>query len=147
MKRDALVPIDGELRELLGQQRQRNTQRWPEDTPGLFPRPTKNIEGKHPIGSPTYRMALYRWLDRCDIHDEHGKPVRLTPHQWRHTLGTRLINRDVPQEVVRRILDHDSSQMTAHYARLHDTTVRRHWEAAHKVNIKGETSPSTLTGH
>jgi ferredoxin len=28
--------------------------------------------------------------------------------------------------------------MTAHYARLHDTTVRRHWEKARKVNIKGE---------
>ena len=53
------------------------------------------------------------------------------------THGTRLINRDVPQEVVRRILDHDSPQMTAHYARLHDTTVRRHWEAARKVDIAG----------
>ena len=52
--------------------------------------------------------------------------------------GTRLINRDVPQEVVRRILDHDSPQMTAHYARLHDTTVRRHWEAARKVDVTGE---------
>ena len=49
-----------------------------------------------------------------------------------------MINRDVPQEVVRRILDHDSSQMTAHYARLHDTTVRRHWEAARKVDITGQ---------
>ena len=54
------------------------------------------------------------------------------------TLGTRLINRDVPQEVVRRILDHDSPQMTAHYARLHDSTVRRHWEAARKVDITGQ---------
>ena len=27
--------------------------------------------------------------------------------------------------------------MTAHYARLHDTTVRRHWEAARKVDITG----------
>ena len=53
-------------------------------------------------------MALYRWLAACDVRDEHGQPVHLTPHQWRHTLGTRLINRDVPQEVVRRILDHDS---------------------------------------
>jgi hypothetical protein len=63
--------------------------------------------------------------------------VHLTPHQWRHTLGTRLINRDVPQEVVRHILDHDSPQMTSHYARLHDDTVRRHWEAARKVDIAG----------
>ena len=53
------------------------------------------------------------------------------------TFGTRLINRDVPQEVVRRILDHDSPQMTSHYARLHDDTVRRHWEAARKVDITG----------
>jgi hypothetical protein len=44
----------------------------------------------------------------------------------------------VPQEVVRRILDHDSPQMTAHYARLHDTTVREHWERARKVNASGE---------
>jgi site-specific recombinase XerD len=138
MKRDALVPIDEGLRDLLGHQLQRNTERWPAGTPGLFPRPTKNIEGNHPIASPTYRMALYRWLQRCDIRDEHSRPVLLTPHQWRHTLGTRLINRDVPQEVVRRILDHDSPQLTAHYARLHDSTVRRHWEAARKVNIQGE---------
>ena len=40
--------------------------------------------------SGTYRDALYRWLERCDIRDEHGEPVHLTPHQWRHTLGTRL---------------------------------------------------------
>jgi len=28
--------------------------------------------------------------------------------------------------------------MTAHYARLHDSTVRRHWEAARKVDIAGQ---------
>jgi hypothetical protein len=27
--------------------------------------------------------------------------------------------------------------MTGYYARLHDTTVRRHWEQARKVNIAG----------
>ena len=48
-------------------------------------------------------------------------------------------NRDVPQEVVRRILDHDSHRMTARYAQLSDTTIRRHWEAARKVNINGQT--------
>ncbi|GAA3689332.1 hypothetical protein GCM10022224_063480 [Nonomuraea antimicrobica] len=28
--------------------------------------------------------------------------------------------------------------MTSHYARLHDATVRRHWENARKVNITGQ---------
>ena len=35
------------------------------------------------------------------------------------------------------MLDHDSAEMTAHYARLHDDTVRRHWERARKVDING----------
>lgn len=38
---------------------------------------------------------------------------------------------------MRRILDHDSPLMTAHYARLHDETVRRHWQAAKKVDVTG----------
>jgi hypothetical protein len=81
---------------------------------------------------------LGRWLETCEIRDEHGRPVHLTPHQWRHTFACRLINRDVPQEVVRVLLDHDSHRMTSHYAKITDQTVRRHWEQATKVNIKGE---------
>ena len=81
---------------------------------------------------------LNTWLATCEVHDEHGRPVHLTPHQWRHTFACRLINRDVPQEVVRVLLDHESHEMTAHYARITDQTVRRRWEAATKVNIKGE---------
>jgi integrase len=139
MKREALVPIDEELAGHVRDQQQRVLRRWPDATPILFPRPNANIRGDRAIGSTSYRDGLHAWLERCDIRDEHGKPARVTPHQWRHTLGTRLINRDVPQEVVRRILDHDSAEMTAHYARLHDTTVREHWERARKVNARGET--------
>ena len=42
------------------------------------------------MSSATYRLALYRWLEDCHIRDENGRAVHLTPHQWRHTLGTRL---------------------------------------------------------
>jgi hypothetical protein len=42
---------------------------------------------------------MHRWLQACEVHDEHGRPVHLTPRQWRRTFATRLINRDVPQEV------------------------------------------------
>jgi hypothetical protein len=55
--------------------------------------------------------------------------------------GTRMINSEVPQETVRRLLDHDSHAMTAHYARLSDTTIREQWERARKVNIAGEQLP------
>ena len=139
MKREALVPIDEHLHRAITDQQAAVSGVFGAAAPILLPRPTKNPDGTAPISSNTYRAALHRWLRDCDVRDEHGRAVHLTPHQWRHTLGTRLINRDVPQEVVRRILDHDSPMMTAHYARLHDTTVRRHWEAARKVDITGHT--------
>jgi integrase len=137
MKREALVPIDEELEKLICDQQRRARASRPAPPPVLFPRPHANIDGTRPVHSATYRSALYRWLERCDIRDEHGQPVRLTPHQWRHTLGTRLINRDVPQHVVQKILDHDSPEMTAHYARLSDKTVRDQWEKARKVSATG----------
>jgi hypothetical protein len=139
VKREALVPIDEELQGLIGEQQHQVLDRWPAGTPGLFPRPTSNLDGQAPTSSSTYRLALYRWLGCCDIRDEHDQPIYLTPHQYRHTLGTRMINRDIPQEMVRRILDHDSHAMMAHYARLSDTTIRRHWEKARKVSSSGET--------
>ena len=137
MKREALVPIDEELQTLIGEQQTRILGLYPSGTV-LFPRTAKNPDGRAPVSGHTYRLVLYRWLDDCDIRDEHGRPVHLTPHQWRHTLGTVLINRDVPQHVVQKILDHDSPQMTALYARLSDKTVRDHWEKARKVDAAGQ---------
>lgn len=138
MKRDAAVPIDEEIQAAIHAQQRRVLERFPAGSPHLFPRHNGNAGGGHSWPTTTYRNTLSRWLQDCDIRDEHGRPVHLTPHQWRHTLGTRLINRDVPQEVVRVLLDHESSEMTAHYAKITDKTVRRQWERAIKVNIKGE---------
>ena len=53
------------------------------------------------------------------------------------TLLSTSFNRDVPQHVVQKILDHDSPDMTAHYARLSDKTVREHWDKARKVGATG----------
>ncbi|MFZ0192089.1 MAG: tyrosine-type recombinase/integrase [Streptosporangiaceae bacterium] len=102
MKREALVPIDDELQALIAEQQQHTLARWPDSTPVLFPRPTKNPDGHAPIAAHTYRDALYRWLEDCDIRDEHGQPVHLTPHQWRHTLGTVLKGRGVASDATFR---------------------------------------------
>jgi integrase len=139
MKREALVPIDEELHRDIQAHQQRLSTRWPDATTLLLPRPAANLRGNKPISASGYQHALGRWLQHCEIRDELGRPVHLTPHQFRHTLGTRLINKDVPQDVVRRILDHTTDQMTAHYARISDETIRRHWEAARKVNTRGAT--------
>jgi integrase len=138
LQREALVPIDDGLEHQLQQQQRRVRAHWPAGAPVLFPQPTSNPDGHKPLSTTVYRQQLRRWLATCEVRDEHGRPVHLTPHQWRHTFATRLINNDVPQEVVRVLLDHDSHQMTAYYARLHDQTIRQHWERARKVNSKGQ---------
>ena len=138
MRREAAVPIDEELETAIRDQQRRVLDQWPDGTTCLFPRERANVSGNLPLADGTYRRMLGRWLETCEIRDEHGRPVHLTPHQWRHTFACRLINRDVPQEVVRVLLDHDSHRMTSHYAKITDQTVRRHWEQAIKVNIKGE---------
>ncbi|HXZ73457.1 MAG TPA: tyrosine-type recombinase/integrase, partial [Streptosporangiaceae bacterium] len=138
MRREAAVPIDEELQAEIRAQQQRIAARWPGSHPHLFPAPERNACGQHPLTYYSYHGMLNRWLQACDIRDEHGDPVHLTPHRWRHTFACRLINRDVPQEVIRILLDHESTQMTSHYARLSDQTVRRRWEQATKVNINGE---------
>jgi hypothetical protein len=137
MDREAMVPIDSELAAAIADQ-----QRVVLDTvPAaayLAPSRVARDGSKH-WSSAAVTARLSSWQEQIGLRDETGRPFRFTPHQLRHTYGTRLINADVPQEVVRRLLDHDSPEMTAHYARLHDTTIRRHWENARKVDIHGQT--------
>ncbi|WP_308465157.1 tyrosine-type recombinase/integrase [Rathayibacter soli] len=138
MRREAAVPIDEELEAEIRAQQQRVTTRWPGEHPHLFPQEKGNSNGCDPLSYYSYRAMLNQWLTACDIRDEHGEPAHLTPHQWRHTFACRLINRDVPQEVIRVLLDHSSNEMTSHYARITDQTVRRRWEQAVKVNVNGQ---------
>ena len=141
------MPIDEELQTEIRAQQTRVADQWPDAHPHLFPALTGNAGGQRAMTYYSYRIMLTAWLKVCDIRDEHGDPVHLTPHQWRHTFACRLINRDVPQEVIRVLLDHESTEMTAHYARITDQTVRRRWEQGDQGQHQRRTrSPSTRTG-
>ncbi len=73
------------------------------------------------------------------LRDQAGQPVTVTGHQFRHTLGTRLINSGVPQHVVQKLPGHASRRMIAHYARIHDSTIREAFDRyqRQRVNIAG----------
>ncbi len=137
MRREAFGPINTDLTDAITAQQQIVLAEF-DDPAYLLPRQTRNPDGKVAFSTATFRGELREWLRVCDIRDELGRPVHVTPHQWRHTFGTRLINNEVPQETVRRLLDHDSHAMTSHYARLSDKTIREQWERARKVNVAGE---------
>jgi integrase len=136
MSRDALVPIGDRLAVSVADQQQTVRGRFP-DTAHLLVREKRNPDGRLAYSPDTFRHRLADWLVALEVTDELGRPVHLTPHQWRHTYATRLINGDVPQEVVCRLLDHSTHHMTARCARLSQQTIRAKWEAARKVDIRG----------
>ncbi|WP_442942375.1 tyrosine-type recombinase/integrase [Nostoc sp.] len=74
------------------------------------------------------RGAFSRYLNKlaesCNICDTSGNIWHFLPHQFRHTVGTRMINNRVPQHIIQRYLGHESPNMTAVYAHIHDQTMK-----------------------
>jgi hypothetical protein len=61
--------------------------------------------------------------------------------EFRHTLGTRMINNEVSLYVVQRMLDHGSPEMTARYATIKDQTLRKWERFQQRINLHGELMP------
>jgi integrase/recombinase XerD len=59
-----------------------------------------------------------------NIKDAQGVQWHFHSHQFRHTVGTRMINAGVSQPIVQRYLGHESPEMTNRYAHLHDQTLK-----------------------
>jgi integrase len=97
MKREALVPIDEETEAWIAAQHDHVRSRWPAGNPVLFPSGRANPDGSKRVSHSGYQHALGEWLLRCDVRDEHGRPVHMTPHQWRHTYGMRQELKDALQ--------------------------------------------------
>ena len=137
MRRTAFFPLTEDLAAGITEQQRRVLHRFPAGCQWLFPGHQSNLTGKKPISDQYWRNHCATWLRELNIVDSHGRPVKITAHQFRHTLGTRLINADVPQPVVQQLLDHMSPEMVTIYARYHNETLRKHWERALKVDCEG----------
>lgn len=140
MAAEQLVPLSATAAATIRVQQADLIRRWTDGPAVLFPAPHSNPDGARPFNYATLRQRLARWQDDIDLRDEAGQRVRVTAHQFRHTLGTRLINQGVPQHIIQRLLGHASPQMTARYACLHDTTVRRAFDeyCQNRVNLAGK---------
>jgi integrase len=140
LRKDHRIPIDQVTEATIRAQQQFVRRRWPAGSPWLFPRLTRNAAGAIHWPYATLANRLDDWATRCRVVDEQGAPVHVTPHRFRHTLGTRMINEGVAQHVVQRLYGHESPEMTAVYARLHDATLRQafdQWRST-RVNIHGQ---------
>ncbi len=132
---DNLVPLSGRGAVAIRDQQALVRVTWPDGCPWLFPDERIYASGPRPVRYDILQRRLYSWQKRIGVHDESGDPVQVSMHQFRHTLGTRLINSGVPQHVVQRILGHASPGMTAVYAQLHDTTIRAAFDSYQQLRV------------
>jgi integrase len=140
IRAEQLVPLSATAAETVAAQQHHVRDVFPDGSPWLFPGIADNDNGAKPYSHPNFARQLRRWCTTIGLHDETGASITITGHQFRHTFGTRLINSGVPQHIVQRLLGHASPNMTGHYARMHDTTIREAFDAyqATRVNIAGE---------
>ena len=143
VRADQLIPLSAKAADVIGSQQDLDRRHWPKGTPWLFPGIADNDDGSKHYSMSTLGRQLAHWEESIDLRDEAGVAIRVTSHRFRHTLGTRMINHGVPQHMVQRLLGHASPEMTAHYASIHDTTVREAFEhyCRQRVNTAGENLP------
>ncbi len=150
VRAEQLIPLSAKAAAAIRAQQAHVLERRPQGSPWLFPGITENPDGTRPYAHGSLSHQLGNWQARIDVRDESGQRVRIHAHQFRHTVGTRLINAGVPQHVIQKLLGHASPRMTARYAQIHDHTIRDAFEVycAQRVNTAGERldfDPDALT--
>jgi integrase len=140
VRTEQMVPLSAKAAAVIEAQQAYVRGRWPAGSPWLFPGLADNDDGSKAYSHSHFGRQLAHWQEVIDLRDRSGQAVRVTAHQFRHTHGTRLINSGVPQHVVQKLLGHASPNMTGHYAKVHDSTVREAFDRyqAQRVNIAGE---------
>ena len=71
-----------------------------------------------------FETPLQRVGEAAGLVDANGRTT-VTPHRFRHTLGTQLAERGAKLHTIMSILGHESPQMTMVYARISDAEVVR----------------------
>ena len=154
LSREAVIPIAPALAEQLRRQEQHLRRAYPDGTDWLLASPPgrgargMGKGGRFHILPGSVNELLRSYVRRADIRDRDGRLVTwIHAHAFRHHLGTRLVNDGVPLPVIQKLFDHASLTMTAHYAQLHDETLRREITRWHeRVNIRGERIALPLDG-
>lgn len=138
--KEHVVPlVDEKVIATLQTQQQEIRDRWGNTCPYLFPSPKTHLKPHH---QKNFTELLNKWAVKHQIKDRNHTLYRFTAHQFRHTVGMRLLNDDVPLEVISRLLGHSSLMMTQVYARVKDKKLRTDLErVAHKrktVDFQGQ---------
>lgn len=122
MKKSYLIPISDLCLKAIQEQQLIAEKKSPQDRFYLFSS-TRKYKTPH-VSGRFVNHALTELAKKHRIVDENGDIWKFHSHQFRHTVGTRMINAGVPQTIVQKYLGHESPEMTARYAHIHDATMK-----------------------
>ena len=153
MKKEQNIPISRELVAVIQEQQNYIRNNLGKDFDYLFCGRKKGATSKeHYYPEPkvmncsSFSIYINRLAQEKNITDSNGKIWRFQSHQFRHTVGTRMINNNVPQHIVQKYLGHESPTMTMRYAHIHDQTLKKEiaqFYDSRVVNVIGEVVEST----
>lgn len=130
MKQEHIIPLVNEaVVGTIQAQHKEMKEQWGNACVYLFPRPKSP---GLPFKQATFRDALNKWAYSKEIRDQAEQLYHFQSHQFRHTVGMRLLNEDVPLDVIRRLLGHASVRMTERYAHKRATQVRAELERVYR---------------
>lgn len=147
MNKEYTKPISNELAKVIQEQQSFIKQLFGTDFPYLFCGRARGwhdnlfIGEKQIMSAQAFGRHLKALTEQFDIKDNSGKHWNFQTHQFRHTVGTRMINAGVPQHIIQRYLGHESPEMTSVYAHIFDETLRKEIEKFHEstvVNFQGQ---------
>lgn len=94
-------------------------------------------------GVLTYK-AFCKALDKLSQHLNYvGRPYTITPHQFRHTIATDMIDKGTDVMVVRDFLGHVSVMMTLRYIKVYRKGVKAKYQA-YRAHVSEQTLSTPL---
>lgn len=127
-KQEHVVPlVEDTVIDVIQAQQQEVCERWSDTCPYLFP---KIDSPTLPFKTRTFAERLNVWAVENDIRDATGKLYRFQAHQFRHTVGMKLLNKNIPLDVISRLLGHRRISSTQIYARTKAVKLREELEKA-----------------
>jgi len=106
----------------------------------------KRLLFRHGKGALSYGH-LQRALIKLAEHLAHeGGPCKITPHQFRHSIATDMIEMGIDLRTVQEFLGHASLTMTQRYVKVYLSTLKRRYDEyrAKRAEIASTTSAATM---
>jgi len=131
-RRERMVPLHDEaaaaLREVMALRVGRGERALTDELTGA---PTQYLFVEHGKLLSDYYLfttSLRQACQRVGLVDAQGRPT-ITPHRFRHTVGTQLAERGAKLHTIMQILGHQSVSMALVYAQISDPEVLRDYQA------------------